>query len=353
MRCFALAEELRQRGGSICFICRDSPGDFSSYLNQQGFKVHRLPALRKADASTGDPETRELSDADAIEVEAVLTTESALGAIDWLVVDHYGLDTGWQKRVRGQTKAVLVIDDNADKGGYQADVIVNPNVHADSLEYVAPSNIRLLMGPRYALLRAEFRGQPLQRRARRVPRIFVCIGAADLFGVTVQVIKTLEQLSAGFSATVVVGANTEGKFEIRERAAVTGDRIRVVEDPSSMADLMDECDLAICTPSTTLLECRARGLDCIVVKTANNQARVFSWVHDVSLQAMADQPIPPAWNPKSEVSRALSTLPHPVSEVASQAVQVDGEGARRIADVLYSVVEASTGLRTGADTCAS
>ena len=43
MRCLTLADELRQKGTDINFICREEPGNLISYIEDRGYKVHQMP----------------------------------------------------------------------------------------------------------------------------------------------------------------------------------------------------------------------------------------------------------------------------------------------------------------------
>ena len=43
MRCLTLADELRQKGTDVNFICCEEPGNLISYIENRGYKVHQLP----------------------------------------------------------------------------------------------------------------------------------------------------------------------------------------------------------------------------------------------------------------------------------------------------------------------
>ena len=94
MRCLALADALRRRGARCVFVCRELAGDLVGLIEERGYDVHTLHAGYGADASivrsrceaTADWET------DANETVACLGEH----ALDWLVVDHYGLDARWE-----------------------------------------------------------------------------------------------------------------------------------------------------------------------------------------------------------------------------------------------------------------
>ena len=53
MRCLTLAEELRQAGHEVTFVCRDLPGNVSEAVAARGFRLNLLPyAGRSLDRPT-------------------------------------------------------------------------------------------------------------------------------------------------------------------------------------------------------------------------------------------------------------------------------------------------------------
>jgi spore coat polysaccharide biosynthesis predicted glycosyltransferase SpsG len=58
MRCLTLADELRQKGTDINFICREGSGNMISYIGNRGYKVHQLPG--EIDIETDRRQTKEI-----------------------------------------------------------------------------------------------------------------------------------------------------------------------------------------------------------------------------------------------------------------------------------------------------
>lgn len=42
MRCLTLADELRERGAEVFFVCREFDGILSGYIEEKGYIVHHL-----------------------------------------------------------------------------------------------------------------------------------------------------------------------------------------------------------------------------------------------------------------------------------------------------------------------
>lgn len=126
MRCLTLAEVLRGRGAQIRFICREHAGNLIGYLGQKAIPVAILPAL-----DSGKPIHAEENYAVWLgasqEEDAIQTIEALEGEIpDWLVVDHYGLDAEWERRLRPHANQLMVIDDLANRS-HDCNVLLDQN----------------------------------------------------------------------------------------------------------------------------------------------------------------------------------------------------------------------------------
>ena len=110
-----------------------------------------------------------------------LATARAAGA-GWIVLDGYHFDGSFQDGLVAGGRRVLALDDYCHAGWYHADLVLNQNAGAEAVLYAnrAPTTV-LLLGPRFALLREEFREWSGQHR--RIPlcarRVVVTLGGSD------------------------------------------------------------------------------------------------------------------------------------------------------------------------------
>lgn len=86
------------------------------------------------------------------ETDAAETIEALRGErLDWLVVDHYGLDATWERMLRPHVGKVLVIDDLANRP-HDCDALLDQSYSLEGeARYqgqVSPE-CRCLIGPRY------------------------------------------------------------------------------------------------------------------------------------------------------------------------------------------------------------
>ena len=120
MRCLTLAEELRRRGASVCFLTRPAPGDIIARIRDDKFDVEELDATIIAESGEFDWQ-RDLR---------ASTAAMAGTSVGWLVVDHYALDQRWERGARAWAPRILVIDDLANRS-HDADALLDANLLPD------------------------------------------------------------------------------------------------------------------------------------------------------------------------------------------------------------------------------
>jgi len=190
MRCLTLADELRERGAEIVFVCRDFAGNLCGYT--EGNLKHA--AWLGADWQT-----------DARQVEEIIKDFNTHP--DWLVVDHYALDERWERYLRSYVKKIMVIDDLADRP-HDCDLLLDQNFY-ENLESrydgLAPSGCKKLLGPKYALLRPEFREERknLRKRDGYVKRIMIFFGGSDPTNETTKALEAVRMLNRPDIAPII------------------------------------------------------------------------------------------------------------------------------------------------------
>ena len=188
MRCLTLAHALKQRSAEILFISRELAGNMCDHVAAEGFPVVRLPigsSASKSDTCAPQIAVNAESPWMSWEEDAKLTSRviEEWGKADWLIVDHYALDSGWEASLRPSTGQIMVIDDLADRQ-HDCDLLLDQNFY-EGLDRrycrLVPGTCRKLLGPKYALLRPEFiRARAnLQERSDAVRRVLIAFGGVD------------------------------------------------------------------------------------------------------------------------------------------------------------------------------
>lgn len=279
MRCLTLADELRSQDVDALFVCREHPGNLCSYIEEKGFTVHRIPcAIVLTEPLKEDAHLSWLGATWQVDAEQTSAVLKSIFPIDWLVVDHYALDSRWEKSLRHLVRRVMVIDDLADRE-HDCDLILDQNFYKDlesRYDHLVPSGCKKLLGPDYALLRPEFREarKHLKQRDGVVRRILVSFGASDLTDETSKTLHALSMLNrTDIGIDVVVGTANPHKAKVQTLCAGMSN-VRFHLQVSNIARLMAEADLFIGAGGSTTWERCFLGLPSIVVSLADNQVEL-------------------------------------------------------------------------------
>jgi UDP-2,4-diacetamido-2,4,6-trideoxy-beta-L-altropyranose hydrolase len=270
-RCLTLAHALRERGDTVSFICASRPGDLRQLIRGEGVEVQTID------------DSPVWSD-DAKQTRAAL---SGGGKPDWLVVDHYGFDAGWEKLLRGSARRLMVIDDLADRP-HDCDLLLDQNLVGgmkSRYDGKVPAGCRTLLGPRYAMVQAEYARRHGQARIRsgKIERILISFGGADTSGLAARSLSAFLQLGredVGVDIVVRAEQRDIGKIE-----SIAGGKknIRVHRDVPTLAPLMAEADLAIGAGGSTSWERLCLGLPSIVITIAENQRPIAEALQEAML----------------------------------------------------------------------
>lgn len=283
MRCLTLADALRQRGVECHFLCREHPGHLVEWVRQKGYRVHVLP--RGPAGPVEDDGVAHCAWLGGSQLDDVQACRAVLAELrpDWLIVDHYALDSRWERELKSCCGKLLVIDDLADRS-HACDMLLDQTLGRDETHYRpwVPGHCVVLCGVKYALLRPEFaalRAASLKRRS--VPRlleVLVTMGGVDKGNATGQVLEALRfcRLPARSRITVVLGASAPWLSEVRSLAQGMPWDTRVLAGVSNMGELMADSDLAVGAAGATSWERCCLGLPTLMVVLADNQRLIAS-----------------------------------------------------------------------------
>jgi UDP-2,4-diacetamido-2,4,6-trideoxy-beta-L-altropyranose hydrolase len=336
MRCMALAEALQERGAQTLFVCREHEGNLIATLRRKAVPVTVLPAPTAPVGHEGEDYAAWLGVSQAEDAEH--TIEALQGdKPDWLVVDHYGLDVEWEQCLRPHVGKLLVIDDVANRH-HDCDVLLNQNYSAEGERRytgLVPDTCKVLLGPRYALLRREFRviRERFSPRSGDLRKILVFFTAGDDQGETLKAMQGIELYGKVERVDVVVGQSNPSNAEIAKKCNSLRWGYHCQID--YMATLIAQADIVIGAGGSSNWERCALGIPAVVTILAEIQApiaqaldragvvRNLGWGRD--LQA-------------ADYANVLATLNRDrLSAMSAQALQlVDAEGAERMADVLLA-----------------
>ncbi len=234
------------------------------------------------------------------------TTWSSRTRPIWAVLDGYGFGRDDEELVRKTARHLLVIDDHGVGGDHGADLVLDQNLGASA----APYGAETLLGPRYALLRREFRTWHAAR-PRQVPerarRILVALGGSANEGVTSLVTEALAHPS------------------LRDLP------VTFLEGVDDVASAMASADLAVSTSGTTCWELCCMGLPAILLPIAANQEPLAHAMNRSRIAQNAGSPWDLTAAELAAMIAGLAADPERRAEMARRGPQlVDGRGARRV-----------------------
>lgn len=341
MRCLTLASELRSQGAECYFVCRNHPGHLCHVIEERGFKVHRLPLDAEEPGSLNpDTDCYLWLGASWQQDAASCVTIFAEHPPACLVVDHYGLDHRWETAVMtglgGTPPRLLVIDDLADRR-HVADLLLDQNLGRREEDYkgLVPETCRLLVGPRYAMLRPEFREwreRSLSRRTGQLElkRLLINLGGVDKDNITGQILGELAacNLPDDLEIEVVMGATAPWRDAVITQAEAMPWDTRVTVNADDIARRMAEADLAIGAAGSTAWERCCLGLPTMIVILADNQHGIAEALAESGAGSILD-----LLNLGVSLSTWLTKLakPEALSRISGQAAKlVDGRGVGRV-----------------------
>lgn len=348
MRCLALAEGLRERGADVHFICRDHPGNLAALLERCSMPCTLLPRPSAVLKEAGD----DAASLGATEIEDAEQTIAALAGRrpDWLIADHYGIGSAWERRLDGYANRLLIVDDLANRG-HVCDMLLDQNhLHPIDERYrgLVPVACRLLLGPRYALLRTEFAAaiSAPAARAGRQARVFVYFGGSDRDNMTGRTLDALmEPRFRDLQVDIVLGANHAHGASIRHQAAARPGT-RVHDSMPELASLMTGADLAIGAGGITTWERLCLGVPSLVIAIADNQVpSCQALAADGMINYLGMQERISAADIRAALQACLADKQRLRQQVLRGQALVDGHGTARVVEQLLPSAIAALRLR--------
>lgn len=335
MRCLTLAHTLQDYGIENEFLCRKLDGNLINKIQNEGFKVHELDNAPKNNGKDGLEHSHWLKTTQQNDAKDCIKIIESKG-VDWLIVDHYALDSQWEIALKPFTKKMLVIDDLADRA-HDCNILLDQNFSRTHQEYepLVTKECRLLLGTKYALLRPEFlnfREQSLKRRRNHeFKNLLINLGGVDLENNTAAILDFIKKSSLpnDININIVMGKHAPHLESVKNIASQLSQKVNIYIDIKNVAELMSAADLAIGASGSTTWERCCLGLPTIQIGVAKNQ--------DFVGEALAKKCAIKLVHKLEEMIPVLEDSLNWAEEVACQASKIcDGKGALRTFNHLRS-----------------
>jgi UDP-2,4-diacetamido-2,4,6-trideoxy-beta-L-altropyranose hydrolase len=325
MRCLALAQAWQEIGGVAHFALADITSPLEARLIAERMELHHLTVMPGS----------------ADDAAQTITVARQFGA-SWVVIDGYHLGADYQRALKQAGLRLLVVDDYGHASHYSADLVLNQNISAVESLYVRRERYtRLLLGPRYALLRREF--WPWRGWQREIPsvarKVLVTLGGSDPDNVTLKVIHALQSVKIeGLEAVVVIGGSNQHGETLQAAVDGSGCAIRLEHNVTGMPELMAWADMAVSAGGSTCWELALLGVPALLLILADNQQAVAASLDSAGIVinlGRSDNLTPIAL---AQALTGLALAPNQRAIFARHGQElVDGKGAARVVQQVENV----------------
>ena len=327
MRCLALAQAWQEMGGMATFLFAAENPALETRLIEEGMHVAHIAA--------------QPGSAEDVQQTVRLTRQKQAA---WVVVDSYHFGSEYQHALKAKGLRIFWIEDYGHAEYYAADWVLNQNIHADeSLYRNRISYTRLLLGPRYALLRQEFlKWRGWRRSIPAVARkVLVTMGGGDTASLGTQVLEALNLIPGPLEVRCVLGMTMPLPPRLIRARETSRHTVRILQNVKNMAEEMVWADLSINAGGSTCWELCCLGVPMIVLVTSPDQR-----FNALALEQMGSALSLGEWNKEegheqlADYVRQLLGNPQRRVKMSSQARElVDGQGAVRVAQSLRAFTD--------------
>ncbi len=254
MRCLVLAKQYRE--DNVIFATQDLKGNANQKIIDESYK---LIALNDGSVNELVQRINELN-------------------IDMVVFDHYGINSDFEKAVKGDSGVkILSFDDVYEK--HYCDILLNHNIYADAGKYkdLVPDFCEIRCAKKYTLVRDEFKKIEIKKNPSNKGKlvVFVCLGGADANNISLPVLEILSD----FDNIIVNLATTSSNKNIEKLLGFSKqyEDINICID-CNVAELMSNSNFSIITPSVIVHEAIIFKLPFIAILTADNQELMYQYL---------------------------------------------------------------------------
>lgn len=195
---------------------------------------------------------------------------------DIAIIDSYLADISLYNKIANLVKISVYIDDNK-RLDYPKGIVLNGNIHAETLNYPKKDGIIHLLGTKYTPLRKGFWEVPEKKIKENIESIMVTFGGDDAKNMTPKILKLLNEKYPELNKNVIIGRAYQNIDEIK-KCADKNTNLIYYPDAEKMKEIMLESDIAISAGGQTLYELARIGVPTIGICVTENQiGNVMEW----------------------------------------------------------------------------
>ncbi len=252
-----------------------------------------------------------------------------------ILVDSYYVTNQYITSLR-RFGRVILLDDMATTP-WNADVVINYNAFADIKMYEAlnsPYDTCYYTGGKYIPIRDEFSGRDYHVR-ENVKNILITTGGGDCDNIAGQILEYIWSEKCHYH---LVAGRYNPHYDVLVEFTKERPNIQIYNNVKDMAQLMEQCDLAVTAGGTTIYELSAIGVPFICFSYAENQEKLTEYIGKRKIAGYGG-----AFHKEPELT--LSSIREQIIELTedihlrckysnAEHELADGRGAARIAEIL-------------------
>jgi UDP-2,4-diacetamido-2,4,6-trideoxy-beta-L-altropyranose hydrolase len=194
---------------------------------------------------------------------------------DTVVLDNYFFTTEYQIKIKNIGCKLVCIDDMHDKH-YVADAVINHSPGLTEDQFSVETYTKLCLGLDYALLRKPFLNV-IPRKRTELKRCLICMGGADKYNITTNIICLLEDVKSIKTIDVIIGSAFLFKDELENAIDKSEKEVNIFFNLSSgdMVERMQIADFGILPASSVSIEAMAVGMPFMVGYSVSNQEEFY------------------------------------------------------------------------------
>lgn len=320
MRMIALAQAWQDSGGDVHLAACQCPDALVERIKQENIAVHCWN-----DTQMGGAEDAERT------MHLLNRTQSK-----WLVLDGYHFTESYHQAIGSICAKVLAVDDWGHCDRWDVDLLLNQNFHAEDQYLKKPHGLHtssLMAGPKFALLRREFRHLPARFVSDMAkPRLLVTFGGVDPDDATGTVLSCLERAGLNWNVTALIGTGNPNRTKIEDMCAQLPNT-SVLHAVIDMPSLYASHDGVISAAGSSCYEWLRFGLPALVYAIADNQVPLLPYLNEI------DGVEAPGWLSEASaihIQQALERLHGRIGSHRRQTSIIDGLGAQRVVKTLLA-----------------
>ena len=324
MRCLSIAEAIRNRGEEIIFILADERPKLLLKSRQYPYIVLHT----------------DYTDMDGELVTLLQYLQESV--VQGILIDSYFVTESYLKELSKQYTVTYIDDRN--NVPYPVQNVINYNIYGDEgsykqMLYHNGIGTRYLIGCSYVPLRTEFLRLPY-RVNEKVSAVLITTGGSDKYNIAGKLIDAIVNVGMeDLDIHVVSGVFNQHLPYLLEKARLSS-KIRIHQNVTNMAKLMQLCDVAITAGGSTMYELCAVGVPIICFSFAENQKLMVKSFKEKGLALYAGDYLEQEDEVINKIIYSLNYLMNNVEErhILSNLLRqlVDGNGADRVASYLIN-----------------